>query len=58
MRLMTTRQARATAAARKTHSGGRNGGRPRSSKPRCACGAMTANRAEARKHQCVACSAE
>lgn len=30
----------------------RKGGRPRSDKPRCACGAMTAKRAKARGHHC------
>jgi hypothetical protein len=40
--------ARALAALRKTKSGGRNGGRPRSDAPRCACGMMTLKRAEAR----------
>ena len=36
-------------AARKN---GRLGGAPRSSAPRCNCGAMTATRAEARSHHC------
>jgi hypothetical protein len=40
--------ARALAALRTNPSGGRNGGRPRSDAPRCACGAMTLKRAEAR----------
>jgi hypothetical protein len=40
--------ARAMNAARKT----RGGGRPRSNKPRCACGAMTRKRAKARGHKC------
>lgn len=45
---------RAAALARKTRSGGRNGGRPLSRKARCPCGAMTARRAKARGHRCVA----
>ena len=40
--------ARTMNAARKT----RGGGRPRSNKPRCACGAMTRKRAAARGHRC------
>jgi hypothetical protein len=31
---------------------GLKGGRPRSSKPRCPCGMMTARRAAARHHHC------
>lgn len=42
--------ARAMSAARKT----RAGGRPRSNKARCPCGAMTAKRAKARAHKCPA----
>lgn len=40
--------ARLLASKRKTLSGGR----PRSRKPRCACGAMTLKRALARCHKC------
>ena len=42
---------RAAAAARKTFSGGRNGGRPKLKK-RCQCGAMSAKRAKSRGHKC------
>ena len=38
-------------ALRKTKSGGRNGGRPKSL-DRCACGAMTLKRASLRNHRC------
>jgi len=38
-------------ALRKTKTGGRNGGRPRTA-PRCPCGAMTAARAKQRNHRC------
>jgi len=31
---------------------GKMGGRPRTEAPRCACGAMTAKRAQARSHYC------
>ncbi len=34
--------------ARKTKSGGTNGGRPLSDSPRCPCGSMTLKRAKAR----------
>lgn len=55
-RKLTTRQARAMSNARKTHGAGRgNGwplGKPRSTSPRCPCGAMTAKRAKARGHRC------
>jgi hypothetical protein len=44
----TTDEAKAMAAARKTKAGGR----PRSKKKRCPCGAMTARRAAARGHKC------
>lgn len=37
---------------RKTKSGGRNGGRPRSA-DRCPCGAMTTARAAKRRHVCA-----
>lgn len=37
-----------------SRGGKRDGaGRPRSNKPRCACGLMTATRAEANRHRCV-----
>ncbi len=51
-----TREARirklrqAANAARKTHSGGRNGGRPPEKK--CPCGSMTRERAKKRGHKC------
>jgi hypothetical protein len=51
-RTLTTRTARKMAAARKTNSGGKNGGRPRTKAARCHCGAMTAKRAAARAHHC------
>jgi len=53
MHKLTTRQARAMSAARKTHSGGRvpGPGRPRSDE-RCPCGVMTAARAAKRRHRC------
>ena len=35
----------------------RRGGRPRSTAPRCACGAMTARRAAARAHKCLVTAA-
>ena len=39
--------------ARANNGGPRPGaGRPKSSAPRCACGAMTLARAEARRHKC------
>jgi hypothetical protein len=44
---------RAASLARETFAGGRNGGRPRSKKPRCPCGKMTARRANARRHVCA-----
>jgi hypothetical protein len=50
-RKLTKSDARKMAAARKTKSGGRNGGRPRVDS-RCPCGAMTAARAEKRRHRC------
>lgn len=48
-RKMTTAEARATAAARKTHGAG--SGRPRKF-PRCPCGKFTARRARKRRHVC------
>jgi hypothetical protein len=42
----------AASRSRKVFSGGP--GRPRSKKTRCPCGAMTARRAKARAHHCVA----
>jgi len=45
-------RARELAAMRRTLSGGRNGGAPRSDKPRCACGEMTLKRALRRGHDC------
>lgn len=55
MRKLTTRQARAMSAARKTHSGGRvpGPGRPKSTF-RCHCGLMTTRRALKRGHKCGA----
>jgi hypothetical protein len=50
MRKLTTRQARAMAAQRKTHSGGA-AGRPRDPH-RCPCGIMTKYRAARRRHVC------
>jgi hypothetical protein len=48
-----TDKRRAASLARKTKSGGHNGGRPRSATaPRCPCGAMTAKCALARSHRC------
>jgi hypothetical protein len=50
---LTTQQARAMAAARKTI--GKSTGRPKgaiSRKKRCPCGEMTARRAKARCHHC------
>jgi hypothetical protein len=38
-------------ALRKTKTGGRNGGRPKTAQ-RCPCGAMTLKRAEQRNHRC------
>jgi hypothetical protein len=38
----------------KRKSIGREGGRPRSDEPRCACGEMTLKRAIARAHKCKA----
>ena len=49
---LTTEQAQALAAQRLNPSGGRNGGRPRSRKKRCYCGASTFNRAKARAFDC------
>ena len=49
-RKLTTEQARDMAALRK-HC---RGGRPRSRKKRCPCGLMTARRARANRHRCVA----
>jgi hypothetical protein len=46
--------ARELQSMRKTKSGGRNGGRPKSDAPRCACGQMTAKLAAIRKHKCNA----
>lgn len=43
--------AQALAAMRKTHAGGKGPGRPRDP-VRCACGIMTAARAEKRRHKC------
>ena len=40
-------------ALRRTRTGGRNGGRPRTA-PRCPCGEMTLRRAEQRNHRCAA----
>ena len=54
MRNLTKADAQEMAAARKTRNGGRNGGRPRTRKARCPCGAMTAKRAKARCHKCHA----
>jgi hypothetical protein len=45
---LPTVTARRMSAARKTKSGGSNGGRPQSSGRRCPCAAMTLKRAEAR----------
>lgn len=53
MRKLTTDQARQMAQTRSRKSGGSNGGRPRS-KDRCACGAMTRERARKRRHVCNA----
>ena len=50
MMKLTTKQARALAAKRKTYGAGP--GRPRSRQPRCRCGAMTQKRAQARGHKC------
>jgi len=50
-RKLTPEQARAMAAARKRNGAGP--GRPRSEKPRCPCGAMTAKRAAAVRHRCA-----
>lgn len=49
-RSLTSAQARNLAKLRKTYGAGT--GRPRSGKPRCQCGAMTAKRAKARFHHC------
>lgn len=38
--------------SRIAHQAGKLGGRPRSDAPRCACGAMTLERARARGHKC------
>lgn len=46
--LVRSEGARAIAAQRKTHAGGR----PRSRKLRCPCGLMTKRRAKARGHVC------
>ncbi len=37
---------------RRSASGGRNGGRPKSNAPRCACGKFTAAYAAKRGHKC------
>lgn len=42
-------------ALRRTRTGGRNGGRPRTA-PRCPCGEMTLNRAKQRNHRCAVAS--
>jgi hypothetical protein len=47
-RKLTTLTARRMANARKTHSGGRLGGRPKTDAERCPCQAMTLKRAIAR----------
>jgi len=47
-RKMISDAGRAAQALRKTQGGGR----PRSDKPRCPCGAMTAKRAATRRHKC------
>jgi hypothetical protein len=55
MRKLTSKQARAMAAKRKTHGRGKSTGRPKGSfsdQPRCRCGKMTAGRAAARGHKC------
>jgi hypothetical protein len=51
--LARRRWASATEADREqVRHNGRAGGRPRSDAPRCPCGAMTARRAETRRHKC------
>lgn len=50
---MPTTAAAALNALRRTKTGGRNGGRPRTA-PRCPCGAMTLKRAKQRNHRCAA----
>lgn len=47
---LSTDQARQMASKRRHYGAGT--GRPRSAAPRCACGAMTAKRANARGHKC------
>lgn len=51
---------RKAAQARKTHSGGHNGGSPRTTAPRCACDRMTLARAIARgtAHTAEKCRAQ
>lgn len=50
---LPTTAAAALNALRRTKTGGRNGGRPRTA-PRCPCGQMTLMRAEQRNHRCAA----
>lgn len=50
---LPSRIARKMNAARKTKSGGTNGGRPRCP-DRCPCGETTIKRAAARRHVCSA----
>lgn len=52
---LPTTAAAALNALRRTKTGGRNGGRPRTA-PRCPCGQMTLKRAEQRNHRCAAAS--
>ena len=44
---------RASSLARKTKSGGKNGGRPQSRNKRCPCRLMTVKCAKARSHKCA-----